>query len=242
MRDELFKAPLTQVAGFEFNDDTADVFDDMIHRSIPFYQEVQRMIMDYAGQFYQPRSAVYDLGCSTGSLIAAMAARLPHIDRIVGVDNSEPMIRKTRERLARLELKPTIELACEDLRETPIENASVVVMGYTLQFIRPLYRVKMVRRIFEGLHPGGILLLSEKVLEDSTSISQSFVDMYYRFKRRNGYSEMEISQKRERLENVLIPYKIGEQRELLAEGGFEQAEIFFKWNNFASFIAIKPLE
>jgi len=242
MRDELFKAPLTQVAGFEFNEDTVRVFDDMLHRSIPFYDEIQRMILDYAGQFYQPKTAVYDLGCSTGTLIATLAANLPHIDRLVGVDNSEPMIRTARERLNALQLPPPIELLCQDLRETPIENASVAVMSYTLQFIRPLYRVKTVRRIYEGLEPGGIFLLSEKVLEDSTYLSQTFVDMYYRFKRRQGYSEMEISQKRERLENVLIPYKMGEQRELLAEAGFQQAEVFFKWNNFASFIAVKPLE
>ena len=152
------------------------------------------------------------------------------------------MIAKSRERLGLLKSPVPVTLTCTDIRELAIENTSAVIMNYTLQFIRPLYREQVVRKIYRALNPGGIFILSEKVLEESTHISRLFVDMYYRFKRRQGYSELEISRKREQLENVLIPYKVDEQYELLRKAGFDQAEIFFKWNNFTSFIAIKNLE
>ncbi|CAM2065896.1 carboxy-S-adenosyl-L-methionine synthase CmoA [Sulfidibacter corallicola] len=241
MKDELFKEPLSRATDFTFNRDVAAVFDDMVHRSIPFYGEVQNMIVDLVAHYYQDETLVYDLGCSTGVLIAKLAAALPGLKGIVGLDNSEPMIEKTRERLAGLPSKVPIDLVCEDLRDFEPKRASAVIMNYTLQFVRPLYREHVMRHIFEGLVPGGILILSEKVLEDSTDISRLFVDMYYQFKRRQGYSDMEISQKREQLENVLVPYKVSEQRELLQRCGFREVEIFFKWNNFASFVAIRSL-
>ena len=241
MKDELFKEPNDSIAGFEFDERVAAVFDDMLYRSVPFYSEAQAMIIDFVKHFYQEGSTVYDLGCSTGTMIAALAQKLPGIDTIIGVDNAAPMIEKARGRLKSLELAPHIELKTGDLRETEIANAAAVIMSYTLQFIRPLYREKVVRRIFEGLNPGGIFILSEKVLEDSTHLSRLFAEMYYQFKRRQGYSELEISRKREKLENVLIPYTVSEQRTLLKAVGFDQVEIFFKWHNFASFLAVKPL-
>ena len=242
MKDELFKGPMSKAVGFEFNRDVAEVFDDMLSRSIPFYGEVQNMILDYVNDFYQPGTAIYDLGCSTGMMIAKLAASLKGVDKIVGVDNSRPMIDKAGQLLAKIPSQIPIELACRDIRDVQIENASAVVMNYTLQFIRPLYRARVLGNIFRGLRPGGIFILSEKVLEESTQISRLFIDMYYRFKRRQGYSEMEISQKRECLENVLIPYKVKEHYQLLEKCGFEQVEPFFKWNNFASFIAIKRMD
>ena len=241
MKDRLFREPLSKLADFEFNEDVAAVFDDMIHRSIPFYREIQSMIVDFVGHFYQRESSIYDLGCSTGSMIAALVRAHPEIHQIIGLDNSSPMIEKAKQRITRLKPKPAIHFNCRDLRDTTVENASVVIMNYTLQFVRPLYRDSIVKKIFQGLNPGGIFILSEKVLEDSTHISRLFIDMYYQFKKRQGYSDLEISQKRERLENVLIPYKVNELRELLLSAGFDQVETFFKWHNFTSMIAIKSL-
>lgn len=239
MRDELFRQPLSRSAGFEFNNDVAEVFDDMINRSIPFYKEVQSMIVDFASQFYTRNSSIYDLGCSTGLMMAKMATQLEGVRKIIGIDNSRPMMEKTRERLSKIQTETEMTLLCEDLRDVEITDASVVVMNYTLQFIRPLYRPGVVRRIFEGLKPGGAFILSEKVLEKSAVLTQLFIDMYYQFKRRQGYSEMEISQKRERLENVLVPYQVDELIQLLKDAGFQHADIFFKWHNFTSIIAIK---
>jgi len=159
----------------------------------------------------------------------------------VAVDNSAPMIEKCRQRFAGLPDAARIQLQQGDIRDQSIENASVVNMSYTLHFIRPLYRLNVVRKIHDGLLPGGIFILSEKVLEESNHLSRLFIDMYYRFKCRQGYSEMEISSKREKLENVLVPYQLPELQTLLAEAGFRQVGVFFKWHNFASLVAIKDL-
>ena len=241
MKDRLFREPLSRSAGFEFNREVAEVFDDMLHRSIPFYRETQAMIVDLVEHFYSPGASIYDLGCSTGLMLAALAGKLENVTKLIGVDNSEPMIEKAHKCLAELTANRRIELIHADVRTVAIENAAAVILNYTLQFVRPLFRPGVVRKIYDGLRPGGILILSEKVLEEHTAVSQLFTDMYYRFKRRQGYSELEISQKRERLENVLVPYKVSEHRQLLLEAGFGEVEIFFKWHNFASLIAIKNI-
>ncbi len=199
------------------------------------------MIADFVHHYFQEGAAIYDLGCSTGAMIGRLVARLEGKCQIYGVDNSESMLEKARSRLERIAPGRPVIWRHEDLRELRMENAMAIIMNYTLQFIRPLYRTRVIRKIYQGLNPGGIFILSEKVLEDDTHLSRLFADMYYKFKRRQGYSELEISQKRERLENVLVPYSMKEQIELLREAGFHQVEVFFKWNNFASFIAIKDV-
>jgi len=242
VKDRIFKEPLSKLTGFEFDARVAEVFDDMLDRSVPFYAEVQRMILDLVSHYYQEESTIYDLGCSTGIMMARLMEEFPGITQIVGLDDSQAMVDKANQRICPMPFQGKVVVACEDIRNTPLEQASVVIMNYTLQFIRPLHRDKVVRNIFEGLLPGGIFILSEKVLEDHNQISRLFIDMYYRFKRRQGYSELEISQKRERLENVLVPYKISELREILTNVGFAEVEIFFKWNNFTSLIAIKRFD
>jgi len=239
MKDEIFRKALPFVADFEFDDQVAEVFEDMLHRSIPFYSEIQAMILDWAKTFYRPSTAICDLGCSTGALLALLAKHCPEVSRLVGVDSASAMIAKAKRNLALDKAFGRIELMKADLRDVVLPQSSLVVMNYTLQFIRPLYRHQVVRNIFDALIPGGALILSEKVLEDNTHLSRLFIEAYYRFKRRQGYSDLEISQKRERLENVLVPYKISEHRTLLADCGFDQVEIFFKWHNFTSFVAIK---
>lgn len=241
MKDELFKKPLSRLTDFQFSEDVAGVFDDMLNRSIPFYDQVQNAIVDLVACHYQPGTKVYDVGCSTGLMMAKLLDGIPELAEVVGIDDSEAMINKTAERFAATAHKDRVSLRCEDLRTSVMDNASAVIMNYTLQFVRPLYREQVVGRIYDALQPGGVLILSEKVLEDSTNVSRLFIDMYYQFKRRQGYSTLEISQKREMLENVLIPYKVGEQRELLTKCGFAEVETFFKWFNFASFIAVKKL-
>ncbi|CAM2006663.1 carboxy-S-adenosyl-L-methionine synthase CmoA [Acanthopleuribacter pedis] len=242
MKDELFKKPITRLTDFQFSDEVAAVFDDMLNRSVPFYDEVQNAIVDLVAHHYQPGTRVYDLGCSTGLMMAKLLDGIEELAEIVGIDDSQAMIDKTAQRFANLPRGERVVLHREDLRTAGMSGASAVIMNYTLQFVRPLYREQVVRRIFEALEPGGVFVLSEKVLEDSTNISRLFIDMYYQFKRRQGYSNLEISQKREMLENVLIPYKVSEQRELLCKCGFAEVETFFKWHNFASFIAIKKID
>lgn len=241
VKDRIFREPLSQLSGFQFDEQVAEVFDDMLDRSIPFYDEVGKMILEFVGHYYQASSSIYDLGCSTGILLGALIKRFPMIHELVGLDNSPAMIHKTQSRLEPLNFAGKLQLQCKNLRDAKLSNASVVIMNYTLQFVRPLHRNKVVASVYQGLLPGGIFILSEKVLEESNQVSRLFIDMYYRFKRRQGYSEMEISQKRERLENVLVPYTVSELQEILQESGFNEADIFFKWHNFASIIAIKQL-
>ncbi len=240
-RDRVFHGD-GEVLPFEFNDSVAHVFDDMAQRSIPWYKEVQRMITTLGLTFYREGSQIYDLGCSTGTTLALLAQAFSERGiadyRMVGIDNSEAMCREAREKIGPAG-GDRISIRCADLEETPLENASVVIMNYTLQFIDPLAREELIGRIYRGLNHNGVLIVSDKTLQSHTDTSRIFVDNYYHMKRQNGYSEMEISRKREALENVLIPYRVEEERDLFLKSGFEGVDIFFTWFNFSSFICLK---
>lgn len=227
-------------ASFDFGPRTAAIFDDMVARSVPFYQEIQRMIVEMAADFAVAGSAVYDLGCSTGTTLMALDRSLPQDIRFIGVDSSEDMLAKTRQKFSEEGFSRPYELQCADLENgLPIRNASVVIMNLTLQFVRPLRREFVIAGIAEGLNPGGCLVLVEKVLSDNSTLNRLFIDYYYDYKRRNGYSELEIAQKREALENVLIPYHYDENRELLLRNGFRVCDSFFRWYNFCGMLAVK---
>lgn len=228
-------------ADFSFNKEVAAVFDDMVSRSVPYYGEMQRMTVELVGDFARDNTYVYDIGCSTGTTLALIDRHIPHIQAsLVGMDNSKEMLSKAKEKLGTIGLVHPYELQCVDIhKQLPLQNASVVTMLLTLQFVRPLYREKIVRQIAEGLNEGGCLLLIEKITSEETTFNRLFIEHYYDFKRRNGYSEMEISKKREALENVLIPYRVEENVELLQTSGFRHVEMFFRWYNFCGIIAMK---
>lgn len=225
---------------FTFNAEVVDVFDDMVTRSVPFYQEIQRMVREIAVDFAAANTAVYDLGCSTGTTFINLDQALPGSVRFVGVDDSADMLAKCRKKLDAHAVVRDCELRFGDLNDgIQVENASVVTMILTLQFIRPLHRDRLIADIYRGLNENGCLLLVEKVLGEDSVFNRLFIKYYYDMKRRNGYSEVEISKKREALENVLIPYKLLENRELLLRSGFRQVDVFFKWYNFCGVVALK---
>jgi tRNA (cmo5U34)-methyltransferase len=237
--DALYADPQPLVTDFTFDANTSAVFDDMLHRSVPFYDEIQRMLAELVGDFAADGSNVYDLGCSTGATLANLRAIERDIT-LIGIDSSDAMLVRAEEALRRAGGGARYELRHHDLHQgLLIENASVVIMSLTLQFVRPLYRERLLRTVHDGLNPQGCLLLIEKVLEEETLVNRLFVKHYYDFKRRNGYAEIEIAQKREALENVLIPYRLEENRELLKAVGFRNPEIFFKWYNFCGILAVK---
>lgn len=239
-KDELFRDPGRSGREFDFGAETARVFDDMLERSVPFYGELQEMIAQLAGDFAIPGSRVYDLGCSTGNGLLTMARYLPESVTLVGIDASRAMLDKARAKLGKQALPCPWELQQADLNQgLPLDNASVVVMNLTLQFIRPLYREKLVRGIAEGMNPGGCFILVEKVLGQDSLINRLFVRHYYDFKRRQGYDESEIMRKREALENILIPYHQKENEALLLDNGFSRCDCFFRWYNFCGMLAIK---
>jgi tRNA (cmo5U34)-methyltransferase len=239
-KDDLFKDKYSMVMDFDFGKDTAEVFDDMLDRSVPFYAEIQRMIGEIAGDFAVPGTHLYDLGCSTGTTFIGLDPVVPAGVTFIGVDSSPEMLTKARKKLQDHSISHPYELICLSLDDgVPILNASVVILNLTLQFVRPLNRDRVISGIAHGLNDGGCLILVEKVLSQNSTINRLFIKHYYEFKKRNGYSELEISQKREALENVLIPYHFEENRELLLRNGFKACDVFFRWYNFCGMVALK---
>ncbi|HMB69806.1 MAG TPA: carboxy-S-adenosyl-L-methionine synthase CmoA [bacterium] len=239
--DKIFAEEKGPIQDFDFGARTAAVFDDMLHRSVPYYDQMQQMIEELAGDFAAPGSAVYDLGCSTGTTLARIGKRIPDSTvRLVGLDNSPEMLDQAREKLTEEGLISRVDLREVDLNgELHVEDASVVLLVLTLQFVRPLHRERLLRSLVAGMRPGGCLFLVEKVLGANSTLNRLFIEHYYEMKRSNGYSQMEIARKREALENVLVPYRLDENLELLKVAGFGTVEVFFKWYNFCGLIAVK---
>jgi len=238
-KDKIF-AEKKAAKDFDFGAKTAAVFDDMLERSVPFYTESQRMMGELAREFVQPDTNVYDLGCSTGTTLIALHPLVPKNVRFIGLDYSPEMLDKAKQKTSDLAKQRQIELRLGDFNEgIAVENASLVIMNLTLQFVRPLFRDALISQIARGLNKNGAIILIEKVLGQASDLNRLFIKKYYEFKSSNGYSEMEIAQKREALENVLIPYRTRENEQLLLRNGFRECEIFFKWFNFCGYVAVK---
>jgi tRNA (cmo5U34)-methyltransferase len=241
-KDQVFATPRPRVDDFTFNNEVAAVFDDMVDRSVPFYQEIQRMVAELATDFAQPGTNLYDLGCATCTSFLRIDQVMPADAgvRYVGIDDSSQMLDKARTKLNAVKFKRPFHLEVADLNGgVDISNASVVMMVLTLQFIRPLYRERLLKSIWNGLADNGCLIVVEKVLGENSTFNRLFIKHYYEMKMRNGYSELEIAQKREALENVLVPYRLEENKELFRGAGFRHVDTFFKWYNFCGMIALK---
>jgi tRNA (cmo5U34)-methyltransferase len=237
-KDTLYASPLGQIAAFDFDERVAGVFDDMIRRSVPGYAAILSAIGLLAERFAQPDSALYDLGCSLGAATLAMRARVnrPGV-RIVAVDNSAPMLERCRANVENTDGIP-VQIVHADIRAVPIERASVVVLNFALQFLPPEERLPLLTRIRAGLLPGGALILSEKLAFVDPRQQALHVEMHHAFKQAQGYSALEISQKRTALENVLIPETLEQHKQRLCQAGFASGEVWFQYFNFASFIAL----
>jgi len=242
-KDRIFDSELLQSGDFVFDDRVVRVFPDMIKRSVPGYGLVVAMTGLLARQYAQDNSILYDLGCSLGAVSFAMRGAVrAQGARIRAVDNSPDMIRQL-ERVLKKEAEkdlPVIETFCEDILETAVENASVVVLNFTLQFLEPKKRAGLVKKIFEGLNPGGILVLSEKLRFSDPNEQAVQVLWHHEFKRAQGYSELEIARKREALENIMKPDTLQHHRDRLREAGFKDVYQWFQGFNFVSMVALKP--
>jgi tRNA (cmo5U34)-methyltransferase len=242
-RDQIFTSTAARGSDFVFDAGVAAVFDDMLLRSVPFYAEQQRMIVEIVRRFWIPGTVVYDLGCSTATTLMAVGRELGPDARLVGYDNSEPMLEKARRRIREAGDVGQIEVGLADfngdLETLRLDGSSVVLMAWTLQFVRPLRRDTLIKWIYQSLAENGALIVTDKVLTNSSHMNRFFIDWYYDFKRRNGYSDDEILRKREALENVLIPYRIDENLEMFRRNGFEIVETVFQWYNFAGFLCVK---
>jgi len=226
------------VIKFRFNKDVATVFDDMMDRSIPFYDEIQSMIVSLTTHFVCDKARVYDLGCATGESLVHLIDACP--DRSIewiGVDSSVDMLDKAKEKLGQ---RP-VQWIQQDLNQPfEFQTAQVVLMVLTLQFIHPKNRDRLIQSICEALAPGGALILVEKVVSDAPLLEPIFSDEYHQFKRKKGYSEQEIAEKQSAIKDVLVPYSLAENTALLQRNGFTQIDTFFKWFNFAGLVCVKP--
>ena len=239
-QDNLYASPIASVSSFKFDESVVNVFPDMIQRSVPGYPAIVSAIGLLAGRYAQEHSICYDLGCSLGAATLSMRHQIStkHC-KIIAVDNSESMVQQFKHNLTLDTGSIDVDILCADIRNIAIKNASVVVLNFTLQFIPIEDRLAFLKKIYQGLLPGGILILSEKLLFEDARQQTLQTDLHHTFKKAQGYSDLEISQKRSALENVLLAETFSTHQQRLNNAGFSSAEVWFQYFNFASMIALK---
>ena len=239
-QDQLFLDPGRRIGDFAFDAAVANVFDDMLRRSVPFYLEIQSMLCDLAAEFAISNSRIYDLGCSTGTSLSLLAQRLanPGIE-LIGIDASPAMLEKAKAHLEEQRVE-NYRLLQQDLNNRlQLQDASVVILNLVLQFVRPINRQQLIQNVYNGLHNNGCILLVEKITHEHPQLNDLYIKSYHQFKKRHLYTDVEIARKRKALENVLIPHQNTENVQLLKNCGFEIIDDFFRWFNFSGLIGIK---
>lgn len=235
-KDSIFKNDLGEK--FSFSKEVASVFDDMLPRSVPYYNDNIALI----AEILRGRRAICDLGCSTGNLLLFLAQNL-NCEFLCGVDNSAPMLEIAKAKAnaygAKIDFIEADILEFFALDSTQKDEFDTIITNYTMQFIRPPKRESLCKKIYENLQKNGIFIMSEKLVSEDKWLDKRLIDIYHNFKARNGYSKTEISKKREALENVLIPFSQDENVAMLKSAGFRAVEVVFRFGNFATFIAIK---
>ena len=234
-KDNVFNKPIEK--HFEFDAEVAAVFEDMLQRSVPFYSEAMSLTQRFAQNYIKEGSKVYDLGCSTASTLLNIERNLECKAQLIGLDNAPSMLEQAQKKILAFNSDIVVEEA--DVLGYEYAACDVMISNYTLQFIRPLEREKLVAKIATALHDGGAFIFSEKVVSTDSKLNKELIECYYEFKKEQGYSTYEIAQKREALENVLIPYTESENILMATRNGFKHCEPIFRWANFATFIAIK---
>ncbi len=225
---------------FCFNEKVAEVFDDMLKRSIPHYRTVIDSMAALLASRLPSGALIYDLGCSTGTTLLELSRQLGDRGfRFIGIDQAPAMLDKARRKSAMYGKGEVLAFRADDITRCPLPEAGAILCNYTMQFLRPMTRQDFIRRLHAALPPGGVCILSEKTIAHGRRLNRDFIDVYHDFKRGRGYSELEIAAKREALENVLVPFSPQENIRLLETAGFTEIEIFFKWFNFTSLVALK---
>ena len=242
MKDTLYQNG-DEIVDFTFDEKVVEVFPDMIKRSVPGYPTIIKMIGMLAARYVQAGTRCYDLGCSLGASSFAMRHHIEHSDvAIVAVDNSPAMVEQCKAAVLEDDAEVPVALLLGDVAETAIENASMVVLNFTLQFLPPEQRAAVIQRIYDGLVPGGILVLSEKLRFEDAHLDELYIDLHHGFKKAQGYSDMEIAGKRSALDKVLIPESLSTHRQRMKQAGFGSVDVWFQCLNFASIVAVKSAE
>ncbi|MCX8578611.1 MULTISPECIES: carboxy-S-adenosyl-L-methionine synthase CmoA [unclassified Gilliamella] len=238
--DQLFSTPIDKLGDWTFDEKVAEVFPDMVQRSVPGYSNIISMIGMLAERFVQPNSMIYDLGCSLGAATLSIRRNIKHENcHIVAIDNSLPMVERCKRHIDAFKANTPVDVICDDICNIQMQNASMVVLNFTLQFLTPESRQQVLNKIYQALNPNGILVLSEKFSFTDSTIDDLLFNMHHDFKRANGYSELEISQKRNMLENVMLTDTVEIHNERLTKAGFTHINTWFQCFNFGSIIAIK---
>ncbi|MUU80629.1 carboxy-S-adenosyl-L-methionine synthase CmoA [Helicobacter pylori] len=246
MKDTLFNESLNK--RFCFDEKVAHVFDDMLERSIPYYHEMLNLGAYFIAQNLKenlypkplpkslPKPLIYDLGCSTGNFFIALNQQIQQDIELVGIDNSMPMLKKAQEKLKDFN---NVRFECMDFLEVEFKEASAFSLLFVLQFVRPMQREVLLKKIYNSLALNGVLLVGEKIMSEDRILDKQMIELYYLYKQNQGYSHNEIAFKREALENVLVPYSLKENVALLESVGFKHVEAVFKWVNFTLLVARK---
>ncbi|MEM6985377.1 MAG: carboxy-S-adenosyl-L-methionine synthase CmoA [Pseudomonadota bacterium] len=238
-KDSYYAMPLGKVPDFSFNAEVVRVFDDMIQRSVPGYASIVVLTGQLAGRFAQPGDRVYELGCSTGASLFAMRQHLDPSAKLVGVDASAAMITQCQANLAKQTTGCHVELIEADIATMAFDPAAFFVLNFTLQFVPLAERNALLKRIAAATNPGGALVMSEKIQFSDARQQRLHTEMHLDFKSRNGYSDLEISQKRTALERVMVPEKLETHRRRILDAGFQSCEVWFQCFNFLSLVAIR---
>lgn len=240
-RDALFSTPLDQLASFSFDEQVARVFPDMIKRSVPGYSQILGMAGVMARRYVPEGGRVYDLGASLGAGTLSVAQQLTHLNRVemVAVDYSEAMSQRCQQLLCDHLPERSVKVCCADIRTLDYQPCDLILLNFTLQFLPPEDRQPLIERLYAALRPGGALILSEKVHFSDPRLAQLLYELHHDFKRANGYSDMEISQKRTALEDVLLTDTPEEHQQRLKNAGFGMVSQWFQYLNFTSFLALK---
>ncbi|WRF03720.1 carboxy-S-adenosyl-L-methionine synthase CmoA [Helicobacter pylori] len=246
MKDTLFNESLNK--RFCFDEKVAHVFDDMLERSIPYYYEMLDLGAYFIAQNLKeniyhkslpkplPKPLIYDLGCSTGNFFIVLNQQIQQDIELVGIDNSMPMLKKAQEKLKDFN---NVRFECMDFLEVEFREASAFSLLFVLQFVRPMQREVLLKKIYNSLALNGVLLVGEKIMSEDRILDKQMIELYYLYKQNQGYSHNEIAFKREALENVLVPYSLKENIALLESVGFKHVEAVFKWVNFTLLVARK---
>jgi tRNA (cmo5U34)-methyltransferase len=235
MKDKVFNKPIDKK--FEFDEAVASVFDDMLSRSVPFYDEVRKLIISLILAEQEEGLKVLDLGSSTAKFLLDLHSKMDVKMQLKGLDNSQAMLDRAAQKCQAFGADIELELA--DMLNYDYQEEDIIVANYTLQFIRPLQRIELLKKLYKGLKDEGMFIFSEKVVFADKKLDKELIDIYYEYKKEQGYSEYEIAQKREALENVLIPFTIKENIRMCQDAGFKNIETVFQWANFVTFVVKK---
>jgi tRNA (cmo5U34)-methyltransferase len=234
-QDKVFSKPIEKK--FEFDEAVASVFDDMLSRSVPFYDDVRGLIISLILAQQSDGKSVLDLGSSTAKFLLDLHSKLDSKMKLKGLDNSQAMLDRATQKCHAFGADIELELA--DMLNYEYKNEDIIVANYTLQFIRPMQRVELVKKLYSSLNDDGIFIFSEKVVFEDKVLDKELIDIYYEYKKNQGYSDYEIAQKREALENVLIPFTIEENIQMCKDAGFTSVDTLFQWANFVTFMVKK---